>query len=286
MYDIIIIGAGPSGLTSAIYALRANKKVLVLESNCYGGQIVNASLIENYPGIKNIDGYSFASSLYEQASSLGMEYKLEKVIKVESGKVYTTDNEYTTKSIIIATGCKNKKLGIEDKFLGKGVSYCATCDGNFYRGKDVAVVGGGNTALEDALYLSKIVNNVYLIHRRDSFRGEEKYVSELKKCDNVHFIMNATIDSLNGNDVLESITVSSNEIKVSGLFIAIGQIPNTEVFNNLDLDEFGYIKSDDCKTNIKGIYAAGDVRKKDLRQLTTAVGDGAIASYLAINEME
>lgn len=288
MYDIIIIGAGPSGLTSAIYALRANKKVKVLESKCYGGQIINASCILNYPGIKSISGFDYATVLFEQASAMGMEFEVEEVIKIEKGKVFTKSNTYLTKSIIIATGCTNKKLGFEDKFIGRGVSYCATCDGNFYKNKKVAVVGGGNTALEDALYLSDIAEYVYLIHRRDTFKGEGRYVDELKKRSNVEFILDSNVTSINGDSVIDSITINNDKkILVDGLFIAIGQTPNSSIFKGLiDMDSYGYILSDGVVTNIDSIYVAGDVRKKELRQLTTAVSDGALAASMAISEVD
>ncbi len=291
MYDIIIIGAGPAGLTSALYALRANKKVLVLESKTYGGQIVNANLIENYPGISNISGFDYATNLYNQVVSLNGEVKYETAIKIEKNKVITNKSEYDCKAIIIATGSTNKKLNIEkeDYFIGKGVSYCATCDGNFYKNKIVAVIGGGNTALEDAIYLSNIASKVYLIHRRESFRGEVKYQEELKNKDNVEYILNRNVVKLNGNDKLESIDLDNGDnIKVDGIFIAIGQSPNNEIFKDIiDIDNSGYIISNDgVHTSQLGIYVAGDARVKDLRQLTTAVSDGAIAATTAIREME
>ena len=296
MYDIIIIGAGPAGLTAAIYALRANKKVLVLEAKTYGGQIVNASNIENYPGIKSISGFDFSTNLYNQVKDLGGEIKIETVININDKKEVTTNKDkYNTKAIIIATGSNNRKLNIdkEEDFIGKGVSYCATCDGAFYKDKDVMVVGGGNTALEDSLYLSNIVNKVYLVHRRDEFRGENKFIEEVKSKDNIELVLNSTIKSINGLDTLESVDVidkSNNitNIKVNGLFIAIGQEPKNEIFKNIiNIDSNGYIEtSDGVHTNIDGIYVAGDCRNKDLRQLTTAVSDGSIAATTAINEMK
>ena len=294
MYDIIIVGAGPAGLTAAIYALRGNKKVLVLESKTYGGQIVNASKIENYPGIQEISGFDYATALYNQVTSLGGEIKFEEVTKIEKDKsVITTSNTYQAKSVIIATGAENKRLGVpkEQEFVGKGVSYCATCDGNFYRNKTVAVVGGGNTALEDAIYLSNIVEKVYLIHRRDSFRGEDAYVEELKNKDNVEFILNSNVVGLNGENLLESIEVETegkkNILNVNGLFIAVGQKPNNDRFSNVVELDNGYIASTDgVHTSTTGIYVAGDTRVKDLRQLTTAVSDGAIAATTAMKEMK
>ena len=208
MYDIIIIGAGPSGMSAALYALRANKKVLLLEKECFGGQIINASNIENYPALPNVSGYDFATNLYNQIKSLGVILKYEEVLEVTDKKeVITTKDTYKGKNIIIATGLKKRKLNLEneDKLLGSGISYCATCDGNFYKNKNVAVVGGGNTALEDALYLSNIASKVYLIHRRDNFRGEKKLISEVKEKNNIELILNSNITKIIGEDNLNSI---------------------------------------------------------------------------------
>lgn len=292
MYDTIIIGGGPAGLTSAIFLRRANKKVLVLESNICGGQIVNAKDVQNYPGYKNISGSELSENMMNQALNLGAEIKYETVLKVDEDKtVYTNDNTYKAKSIILAVGCKNRKLNIEneDKFIGRGVSYCATCDGNFFKGKEVAVIGGGDTALDDILYLSDIASKVYAIVRRDTFKGEISEVSEIEKKDNVVIKYNSVVTKLNGNDSLESIIINDNEeIKVSGLFIAIGQEPNNMMFKNIvDIDENGYIiTTEEVKTKNRGIYVAGDARVKLLRQLTTAVSDGSLAATYAIKEME
>lgn len=296
MYDIVIIGAGPAGMTAAIYALRANKKVLIIEAKTYGGQIINANKIENYPGIKNISGYEYANILYNQVESLGGQFKFETVINIDKDRVITTDkSNYIAKAIIIATGARNRRLKLENetKFIGKGISYCATCDGNFYKDKIVAVVGGGNTALEDALYLSEIACKVYLIHRRSEFRGEDTYLNKLQKKKNVEFILDSYIISLEGKDVLESIKIENNkkeikDIKIDGLFIAIGQEPRNEIFKDIiDIDDYGYIISkDSVHTNCEGIYVAGDARVKELRQLTTAVADGANAATIAIKEMK
>ncbi len=295
MYDIIIIGAGPAGLTSALYALRANKKILIFEAKNYGGQIINASNIENYPGISSISGFDFATNLYNQVKNLNGEIKYETVIRIEEDKtVITNKDKYKGKAVIIATGVTSRKLNLpnEEKFIGKGVSYCATCDGNFFKNKIVAINGGGNTALEDALYLSSIVSKVYLIHRREEFRGDAKYLDELKKKDNIEFILNSNIVSLNGDENLESITLEDinnniKEIKIDGLFIAIGQEPKNAVFSNVvELDSKGYIISGDgVHTKLPGIYVAGDARVKILRQLTTAVSDGSIAATIAIKEI-
>lgn len=292
MYDTIIIGGGPAGLTSAIFLRRANKKVLVLESNVCGGQIVSAKDVQNYPGYKNISGSELSENMMNQALDLGAEIKYETVLKVDEDKtVYTNDNTYKAKSIILALGCKNRKLNIEneDKFTGKGISYCATCDGNFFKGKEVAVIGGGDAALDDILYLSDIASKVYAIVRRDTYKGELSEVSEIEKKDNVVIKYNSVVTKLNGNGSLESIIINNNEeIKVSGLFIAIGQEPNNMMFKNIvDIDENGYIiTTEEVKTKNKGIYVAGDARVKLLRQLTTAVSDGSLAATYAIKEME
>ena len=295
LYDIIIIGAGPAGLTSAIYAKRANKNVLVLEAKNYGGQIINTLDIENYPANEHISGFDFATNLYNQAKNLGAEIKYEKVVDINNlGKekeVITTKNTYKTKTIIIATGSENRKLGLpnEDEFASKGISYCATCDGAFYKEKTVAVVGGGNTALEDALYLSDLASKVYLIHRRDEFRGEESTINLLKEKDNIEFLYNSNVTKLNTKDRLESIEVTSNDgetrtIDVDALFIAIGRIPENQNFAKLiNIDNAGYIISNEyCHTNVEGIFVAGDNRVKELRQLVTATSDGAIAAVEAI----
>ena len=296
MYDIIIIGAGPSGMSAALYALRANKKVLLLEKECFGGQIINASNIENYPALPNVSGYDFATNLYNQIKSLGVILKYEEVLEVTDKKeVITTKDTYKGKNIIIATGLKKRKLNLEneDKLLGSGISYCATCDGNFYKNKNVAVVGGGNTALEDALYLSNIASKVYLIHRRDNFRGEKKLISEVKEKNNIELILNSNITKIIGEDKLNSIEITDNRnnisrLKIDGLFIAIGNIPDNNRFKNIiDLDENGYIIANaNLKTKTDNIYVAGDTRVKTLRQLVTATSDGAIAVTEITKEME
>ncbi len=310
MKDVIIIGAGTAGLTAAIYALRAGKSVLVLEQGNYGGQIINTPKVENYPGIEQISGYEFAAGLYRQAEKLGMEYRSEKVtdIRLEGGAeakeelssasletgnkiVETTEQSYQARAVILATGAKNRPLGIEKEaeYTGRGISYCATCDGMFFRGKKVAVVGGGNTALEDAAFLSNYCEKVYLIHRRETFRGEEKLVKELRKKENVEFFLNKTVQELEGGATLQAVVLrdkisgEESRLEISGLFVAIGQMPENGVFAGLvDLDENGYILAgEDCRTNVEGIFAAGDCRKKTVRQLTTAAADGAVAALAA-----
>ena len=291
MYDTIVIGGGPAGLTSAIFLRRANKKVLVLEANVCGGQIVTAKSIENYPGYINISGYEFAENIKNQALNLGAEIKYETVLRVdEDKKVYTTNNTYEAKSIIIAVGSKNRKLNItnEDKFTGFGISYCATCDGGFYKEKTVAVNGGGNSALHEALYLSSLAEKVFLIHRRDEFRGSADLVKKIKQKDNIELILNATIIGLNGDKKLQSITISrkdkTEELSLDGLFVSIGRIPKAKgLIEGLELAEGDYVKANEsCITNIPGIFVAGDVRSKEIRQLVTATSDGAVAAEAAL----
>lgn len=295
MYDIIIIGAGPAGLTAAIYARRANKSVLVLEAKSYGGQIINTLSIENYPVEAHISGFEFATKLYNQAKDLGAEIVFEKAIEIKDDKtikeVITNKKTYKCKALIIATGSENRKLGLsnEEELVGKGISYCATCDGAFYKKKRVAVVGGGNTALEDALYLTDIADKVYLIHRRDEFRGEEATITKLKEKDNIEFIYNSNVTKLNATKKLDSIEVTDNSgntnvIEVDGLFIAVGRIPESQNFATLiKMDKAGYIEAgEDCHTNIEGIFVAGDNRVKSVRQLVTAAADGAISATEAV----
>lgn len=295
MYDIIILGAGVAGLTSAIYALRQGKKVLVLEKNSFGGQIINAQDIENYPGTNHISGYELSLNIYNQAKELGMEYKQEEVLEIDpSNKSIRTNKEsYTYKALIIAMGLEKRKLGLENEqdLIGNGVSYCATCDGAFFKHKNVAVVGGGNTALEDALFLSEYVNKVYLIHRRDTFRGDENTLSKIKAKENIELVLNSIPTKLIGKP-LEQIEVEDKNnnkklLDVNGIFIAVGQSPSTEILRNiLELDEYGYIITDKKnKTSQKYIYAAGDIVKKEVRQLTTAVADGTIAAINACRDI-
>ena len=297
MYDIIIVGAGPAGLSAAIYGVRSGKTVLVLEKSGYGGQIINTPEIENYPGIKNVSGYDFATNLYEQAKDLGAKVVYEEVTGIEcldnKKIVKTNKNSYDCHTVILATGASNRKLGLdrEEELLGSGVSYCATCDGMFFRGKDVAVSGGGNTALEDALFLSNYCSHVYLIHRRDTFRGEKKLLEALEEKENVTFVTNSNVIRLNGDDRLTSITVKNkitgeeSELAVSGLFVAIGQEPANHPFEDMiHTDEKGYfISGEECNTNVDGIFTAGDCRTKPVRQLTTAASDGAVAALQACN---
>ena len=285
MYDIGIIGGGTAGLTAAIYGQRAGKRTLVIEGLNFGGQIVNSPKVENYPGLESISGSQYSMNLLNQAMKLGAETASERVkeVREEDGiKIIVTDQkEYPCKTVVIATGVSHRHLGIpqEEALAGSGVSYCATCDGAFFRGKDVAVIGGGNTALQDAEFLSNYCNKVYVVHRRDEFRGESNQVDVLKEKFMVErlFLRNKKT----GEDF---------HIPVSGVFVAIGQIPQNEIFDGLvRLDENGFIlASEDCMTSHPGIFAAGDCRTKEVRQLTTAAADGSVAAlaackYLSMN---
>lgn len=295
MYDTVIIGAGTAGLTAAIYARRAGKSVLVLEKAAYGGQIINTPEIENYPAAPHISGFEFAAKLYEQAKETGTEFVFEKAVGLRAdtnGKtVLTGKNAYAAKTVILAAGTVCRKLGLEkeEALVGKGVSYCAACDGAFYRKKTVAVIGGGNTALEDALYLSDLAETVYLVHRRDSFRGEEAAVSLLKAKENVRFLLGCTVTKLHAGERLERIEVTSADgtvqtLPVDGVFAAIGRIPaNQDFAPQILLDEAGYvIAGENCHTNMPGVFVAGDARTKTVRQLVTAAADGAVAAAEAI----
>ena len=301
MIDVGIIGAGPAGLSAAIYVQRAGKKAVCFEALTVGGQIVNTPEIANYPGIKKTSGFEFSMGLYEQATELGAEVVYEKVVAIEQksdNKVLRTEagKEYECHAVIIATGAKNRHLGLdkEEELTGKGVSYCATCDGAFFKGKDVVVNGGGNTALEDALFLTNYCNKVYIIHRRDAFRGEPQNLEAVKNKDNIEFVLNSTVVELKGDTALEAVvakdknTGETREIPVSGLFIAIGQEPDNNAFINVaDLDKAGYVSADEsCKTKTEGIFVAGDCRTKAVRQLTTAASDGAVAALAACSYID
>ena len=291
MYDIIIIGAGPAGLSAALFALRANKTVLVIEASNYGGKIVNAHKIENYPGIVNITGYDFATNLYNQVKNLGCEIHYETALRIEDNKMVITNKaKYQAKAIIIATGLVNKKLNIpeEDKYLGKGLSYCAVCDGNFFRNKTVAVVGGGDNAMDDAIYLADLATKVYVINHGSELKATELLKDKVNSLDNVEVFNNVEVTEIIGENKVESIKLSDGKtIEVGGIFIAIGFTPSNKAFSNVvTLNEKGYIvTTDGVRTNVKGIYVAGDNRVKELRQLTTAVNDGSIAATIAVKEI-
>lgn len=294
MKDIIIIGAGPGGLTAAMYAGRAELNVLLIEKNFQGGQMINTGEIENYPGILETTGLDLSNAMYEHAKHFGAEFAFEEVveIKVEGPvkKVITTSNTYEAKTIILAMGAKARQLGLsnERELWGKGVSYCAICDGGFYRDKVVAVVGGGDTAVEDALYLSRLAKKVYLIYRRDTLRANKSLQRRLFES-NVEIIWNSNVtelhaeNALTGIDIINSLTEEKTHIEISGLFIAVGSDASTELVKDLvELNKQGYIISDEnCATSVEGIFAVGDIRQKQLRQIITAAADGAISIYEA-----
>ncbi len=296
-YDIIIIGAGCAGLTASIYAARAGKRVLVIEREGIGGQIALSPKVENFPGFKSISGIEFSDRLFEQAEGLGVTVELDEVRKISrENDVFTVEAEYgsySAEKVIIASGVKSRKLGVEreEELEGKGVSYCAVCDGAFYKNRPVAVVGGGSSAFQSILMLSDICSEVILIHRRDTFRAEESLVKKAKEKKNIRFLLNSRVDSLLGTEKLEGIVVKDNSgreetISADCLFVLVGKIPDNGVFEGLaELDESGYIVAgEDCRTKTPGLYAAGDCRTKSVRQLTTAGADGSVAALNAVND--
>ncbi len=288
MYDIIIIGAGPAGLTAAIYALRAGKSALVLDNEGYGGQIKNAHKVENYPAVPGASGAELADSMYGQVTALGGKVRFEKVLEIEEGFVVKTKrHEYEGKCVIAAVGTKNRTLGAagEEKLIGRGVSYCALCDGALFTGKTVCVVGGGNTALQDAIYLAQICKKVYLIHRRSEFRGDEVLANRVKSLSNVELVLNENVAEISGGNFVEEITLASGrKIAASGIFIAVGKSPENEMYQKFaDLDKNGYFAADEsCRAKTEGFFVAGDCRAKHVYQLTTAVADGATAATAAV----
>ena len=295
MYDIGIIGGGTAGMTAAIYGQRAGKKTIIIEGGVFGGQITSSPNVENYPGIASVSGSEFSMNLLDQAVKLGAETAMDQVtgIREEDGVkiIETAGKEYPCRSVILATGVTHRHLGIpnEERLTGAGVSYCATCDGMFFRGRDVAVIGGGSTALQDAEFLSNYCPKVYLVHRRDEFRGEDSIVKRLQGKENVEFILSAAVKEIIGDQAVERLIVNSKKsgkefkLDVSGVFIAVGQIPKNEIFADVvKLDADGFIlAAEDCITSRPGIFAAGDCRTKEVRQLTTAAADGAVAALAA-----
>ena len=293
MFDVVIVGAGPAGMTAAIYLKRANKNVLVLEKEGIGGQIASSSLVENYPGYKAISGAELANNMYEQVTNLGVDVELEEVLSINKDKTFTivTDsNTYEAKSVIIATGAKYRLLGLknETNLIGNGIHFCVACDGAFYKDKEVAVIGGGNSAAINALTLSEICKKVYVIQNLETLTCEDKMKQELSQKDNVEIICSALVSKLNGEDELESIEIISNNknetIKIDGMFIAIGHVPESSLVKDMvKLDNYNYIETNECETSVEGLFVAGDCRVKKVRQLTTAVNDGTLAATLAIN---
>lgn len=298
MYDIIIIGGGPAGLTAATYACRAGKSVLVIEKNAFGGQIAWSPRVENFPGFLSISGTELGDKLLEQAMEQGAEVELDEVVSISGGNIKTvtaaSGAEYQGRAVIIATGAKPRMLGLphEEELVGSGVCFCAVCDGAFYKNLPVAVCGGGNSALQDALLLSEKCSKVYLIHRRDSFRGEAKLVEALEKRENVELILNAKIAELLGDSELRGIVVEQDgtqrSIELSGLFVAVGHSPDLAAFEGLlNLNAGGYAASaEDCRTESAGVFVAGDCRAKSVRQLTTAVADGACSALAACEYLD
>ena len=295
-YDIAIVGGGPAGMTAALYAARAGKSVVLFEGEALGGQILPTRKIENYPALPDVDGYTFADGLTKQITALGVVIVYATVAKIEKADtafaIFANNEEYFAKAVILATGLKHRKLGLdgEDALIGRGVSFCATCDGMFFRKREVAVVGGGNTAVQDALVLSEYCSRVYLIHRRAELRAEKNLAGQMLAKENVEFIGETVIEELEGKENLQSLTLRNvatgavEYLPVSALFEAIGQLPQNAAFADLvELDEDGYFLTDnECRTSCPGIFAAGDACRKNVRQLTTAVSDGTVAALSAV----
>ncbi len=300
MYDIIIIGAGPAGMTAALYAARAGKHALVIEKEYPGGQIVNSPLVENYPALPNVSGADFAVQLQEQLNALNVEFAYEEVTSLEKKDGIFTVNRsdtYQAKSVILATGVRHRKLGLEgeEELIGAGLSFCAVCDGAFYRDREAAVIGGGDTALQDAVYLSAICRTVYLIHRRDAFRASATLVEKARSRGNIVFMTPYTpVRYLSNEAGITGILLknaadgSEKELAVEGIFLAVGQTPQCDFVRGLAaLTPEGYVLAgEDCLTNVPGLFTAGDCRVKKVRQLTTAVGDGAVAATSACDYID
>ena len=297
IYDMIIIGSGPAGLAAAVYGQRAKLDLIVIEKQMIsGGQIINTLEVDNYPGLPGIGGFELGQKFREHAEKLGTAFVTDEVKEVrinEDGTrtVVGAEADYTAKTVVIASGAEHSLLGVpgEKELTGSGVSYCATCDGNFYRNKVTAVVGGGDVALGDALYLARLCRKVYLIHRRDSFRGAKVLEDKVRAAENIELVLDSTIEEIRGEGQLKSILVKNKksgaetELAIDGLFIAVGIVPESKSFPFLKTDERGYVLADEtCETNVPGVYAAGDVRKKQLRQVITAVADGANAVESAV----
>ena len=294
-YDVAIIGEGPAGMTAAIYATRAGLSTLVVEKMFPGGQMGETPEIDNYPGFENISGFELAAKMSAQAKKLGADSKRADVLDFEfeedNNTVKTSAGDINARTVILALGASHRHLGVvgEEKYRGLGVSYCATCDGNFFRGRDVCVVGGGNTALEDALYLANICNKVYLIHRRDAFRGFETLAQKVSATENITLVLNSTVEEISGNEKVDTVSVKNKltgeitHLSVSGCFIAIGTSPNTELLHDkINLTESGHIDAgENTLTSLPGVFAAGDIRSKISYQIVTACADGAVAAHMA-----
>ncbi len=295
-YDVIIIGGGPGGYCAALYAARANLSTLVIEKFAPGGQMATTEIVENYPGfVDGINGFELGMQMKRGAERFGVKTKLAEVKSVELDKnpklVHTAKDTFEAKTVILALGAFPRELGLENErnLRGRGVSYCATCDGMFYRDKTVVIVGGGNTAVADAIFLAKICKKVYLVHRRDELRASKTYMESLEKTANIEFLWSSEVVEILEDEFVTGAKVKSRkddsiqEIACDGIFVAIGNIPNTELIKGqVELDEAGYVLADETtKTNIPGVFAVGDMRQKPLRQIVTAVSDGAVASKYA-----
>ena len=288
----------PAGLTAAVYARRANKSVLVIEKGSFGGQITFSPKVENIPGFAEITGNEFAEKLVEQALGLDAEVECAEVLEIKQGDVKTvvTDSgEFEAKTVIIATGAKHRMLGLprEEEFVGEGISFCAVCDGAFYAGRDVAVIGGGNSALQEAILLADLANKVYVVQNLDFLTGEQKLQEKLSAKENVEIILGHTVKGIIGDTTLTGITIADSndnekQLDIDGMFVAIGLIPQNEAFEGvINLDERGYVKSDEnCLTNADGIFVAGDCRSKKIRQVATAAADGAVAALAACDYLD
>ena len=300
MYDIIIIGGGPAGLTAAVYARRAGKSVLVIEKETFGGQITFSPKVENIPGFVSLTGNEFAEKLIEQAMAQGADIEMSEVLSVkDNGKtktVVTDGGEFEATAVILATGARHRLLGLEgeEELIGEGISFCAVCDGAFYEGKTVGVVGGGNSALQEALLLSELASKVYVIQNLDDLTGEMSLRDQLRAKDNVEILLGTVVDALHGEGELCGITVrrvasgEEDTLALDGLFIAIGLVPQNEPFAKLvELDDRGYIDADErCLTSVCGVFAAGDCRRKRIRQVATAAADGAVAALAACDYID
>lgn len=292
MYDVIIIGAGPAGLSAGIYAIRSGLETLILDKASWGGQTILSAEIENYPAVPSVTGPDFAEKMYQQLTSLGGIIKMEEVksLEAESRTVVTGSGTYQGKALIIAAGLKRRKLGCpgEETFAGRGVSYCAICDGRFFTGKDVVVVGGGNTAMEDALYMSAYCKTITIVCRKDSLKGEEKLKAGVEKKENIRTIYGTSVSEIRGeNAVSEAVLSDGQVLKVSAVFVAIGYEADSGFLNGqVEMTKEGYVVAgEDCRTNVPGVFIAGDLRTKEVRQIVTAAADGAVAALGAADDL-